>query len=98
MEEWDVYVDIFVVSKNLQEVNGLKNIPGRRDQGLGTSQRSKFSSSFQGPECLACSRLRDGGKKSFSKNKCKKRAGAGERQGGGACTHSFNVLFRYISF
>ena len=28
---------------------------------------------------LACSRLRDGGGKSFSKKKCEKRAGAGER-------------------
>ena len=48
-------------------------------------------------EHLACSRLRDGGGKSFSNKKCKKRAGAGERQGGGACTHFFNGLFRYIS-
>ena len=31
---------------------------------------------------LACSRLRDSGEKSFSKKKCEKRAGAGERQGG----------------
>ena len=46
---------------------------------------------------LACSRLRDGGEKSFSNKKCEKRAGAGERQGGGACTHFFNGLFRYIS-
>ena len=46
---------------------------------------------------VACSRLRDGGGKSFSKKKCEKRAGAGERQGGGACTHFFNGLFRYIS-
>ena len=30
---------------------------------------------------LACSRLRDSGEKSFSKKKCEKRAGAGERQG-----------------
>ena len=29
---------------------------------------------------LACFRLRDSGEKSFSKKKCKKRAGAGERQ------------------
>ena len=28
---------------------------------------------------LACSRLRDGGEKSFSKKKCEKRAGAGKR-------------------
>ena len=41
---------------------------------------------------VACSRLRDGGGKSFSKKKCEKRAGAGERQGGGACTHFFNGL------
>ena len=32
---------------------------------------------------VACSRLQDGGGKSFSNKKCKKRAGAGERQGGG---------------
>ena len=30
---------------------------------------------------LACSRLRDGGGKSFSNKKCEKRAGVGERQG-----------------
>ena len=46
---------------------------------------------------IACSRLRDGGGKSFSNKKCEKRTGAGERQGGGACTHFFNGLFRYIS-
>ena len=28
---------------------------------------------------VACSRLRDSGEKSFSKKKCEKRAGAGER-------------------
>ena len=33
------------------------------------------------PPLLACSRLRDSGEKSFSKKKCEKRAGAGERQG-----------------
>ena len=33
------------------------------------------------PFSIACSRLRDGGEKSFSKKKCEKRAGAGERQG-----------------
>ena len=32
---------------------------------------------------IACSRLRDSGEKSFCKKKCEKRAGAGERQGGG---------------
>ena len=35
MKEWDVYVDIFVVTKTLQEVNSLKEIPGRRDRGIG---------------------------------------------------------------
>ena len=30
---------------------------------------------------LACSRLQDGGGKSFSNKKCEKRTGAGERQG-----------------
>ena len=33
------------------------------------------------PPPLACSRLREGGEKSFSEKKCEKRAGAGERQG-----------------
>ena len=36
MEVWDVYIDIFVVTKTLQEVNDLNEIPGRRDQGIGT--------------------------------------------------------------
>ena len=39
------------------------------------------------PLFLACSRLRDGGGKSFSNKKCEKRARAWERQGGGACMH-----------
>ena len=34
-----------------------------------------------GYQQVACSRLRDGGGKSFSNKKCEKRAGAGERQG-----------------
>ena len=46
---------------------------------------------------LACSRFRDSGEKSFSKKKCEKSAWAEERQSGGACTHFFNGLFRYIS-
>ena len=46
---------------------------------------------------VACSRLRDSGEKLFSKKKCEKRAGAGERPGIGAYTHFFNGLFRYIS-
>ena len=36
VEEWDVHVDIFVVTKTLQEVNALKEIPGRRNGGIGT--------------------------------------------------------------
>ena len=52
---------------------------------------------------LACSRLRDGGGKSFSNKKCKKRTGAGERQGGGqAATAPFPKLcasyFRFAHF
>ena len=31
MEEWDVYLQIFVVTKTLQEVNALKEILGRRN-------------------------------------------------------------------
>ena len=45
---------------------------------------------------LACSRLQDGGEKSFSKKQCKKRARAGERQGGGACKH-FSRRHRLLS-
>ena len=41
----------------------------------------KLLSHFKSVYPLACSRLRDGGGKSFRKKKCKKRAGAGERQG-----------------
>ena len=66
--------------------------------------RSQYSGNLQQPDLLqdrfdyvviACSRLRDSGEKSFSKKKCEKRAGAGARQGGGACTHFLNGLFRY---
>ena len=46
---------------------------------------------------IAFSRLRHGGEKSFSKQKCKKREGAGERLGGVACTHFFNGLSLYIN-
>ena len=46
---------------------------------------------------LACFRLRDGGGKSFSNKKCEKRAGAGERQGGGDCTHFFLTACSGIS-
>ena len=44
MEEWDVYIDIFVVTKTLQEVNTLKEIPGRRDRGIGTLPKDPISS------------------------------------------------------
>ena len=43
MEECDVYIDIFVVTKTLQEVNALKEIPGRRDQGIGTLSKGPSS-------------------------------------------------------
>ena len=43
MEGWDVYIDIFVVTKTLQEVNALKEIPGRRDQGIGTLSKDPTS-------------------------------------------------------
>ena len=59
---------------------------------VGSVGRSTYTSWiwinwFEAGVPLACSRLRDGGGKSFSNKKCEKRAGAGERQGGGACTH-----------
>ena len=43
MEEWDVYIDIFVVTKTLQKVNALKEIAGRRDQGIGTLSKDSTS-------------------------------------------------------
>ena len=39
---------------------------------------------------LACSRLQDSGEKSFSTNKCEKRARAGERQDGGDSLSHFS--------
>ena len=43
MEECDVYLDIFVVTKTLQEVNALKETPGRRDQGIETLPKDPMS-------------------------------------------------------
>ena len=43
MEGWEVYIDIFVVTKTLQEVNTLKEIAGRRDQGIGTLSKDPTS-------------------------------------------------------
>ena len=54
--------------------------------------------------CVACSRLRDSGEKSFSKKKCEKRAGAGERQTSHfsrrhrALSQVASVLFSLCSF
>ena len=45
---------------------------------------------------LACSRLRDGGGKSFSNKKCEKRAGAGERHR--PLSQVVPVLFSLCSF
>ena len=54
---------------------------------------------------LACSRLRDSGEKSFSRKKCEKSAGAGERQGGSHFSRRHHphsqvacVLFSLCSF
>ena len=43
MEEWDVYIDISVVTKTLQQVNARKEFPGRRDQGIGTLSKDPSS-------------------------------------------------------
>ena len=44
MEGWHAFIDIFVVTKTLQEVNTLiKEIPGRRDQGIGTLSKDPTS-------------------------------------------------------
>ena len=54
MEGWDVYIDIFLVTKTLQEVNALKEIPGRRDQGIGTLSKDPTSAlDLKGPGSLA---------------------------------------------
>ena len=37
------YIDILVVTKTLQEVNTLKEILGRRDQGTGTLSKDPTS-------------------------------------------------------
>ena len=58
------------------------------------SKKNGMSLAFDGT--LACSRLQDGGEKSFSKKQCKKCAGAGERQGGRACKH-FSRRHRLLS-
>ena len=50
----------------------------------------------QFPLVLACSRLRDGGGKSFSKKKCEKRAEAGERHR--PLSQVVRVLFSLCSF
>ena len=44
---------------------------------------------------LACSRLRDGGGKSFSNKKCEKRAGAGRHR---PLSQVVRVLFSFCSF
>ena len=67
------------------------------DNNIDYSVSWRIISSSSSYNSLACSRLRDGGGKSFSNKKCEKRARAGERQGSGVCTHFFNGLFRYIS-
>ena len=41
MQGWDVYIDIFVVTKTLQEANALKEIPGRRDKGMGKVSKDR---------------------------------------------------------
>ena len=43
MEEWDVYLQIFVVTKTLQEVNALREILGRSGQGIGTLPKDPIS-------------------------------------------------------
>ena len=43
MEGWDVFIDIFVVTKTSQEVNALEEIPGRRGKGIGTLSKDPTS-------------------------------------------------------
>ena len=49
-------------------------------------------------EHLACSRLRDGGGKSFSNKKCKKRAGAGDPAATAPFPKSCASYFRFARF
>ena len=52
--------------------------PGSQILTLFQTKKSDFPHPFS-DQNLACSRLGDNGEKSFSKKKCEKRAGAGER-------------------
>ena len=54
---------------------------GREKEGELVTTSLDFHPNSTSNSCVACSRLRDGGGKSFSNKKCEKRAGAGERQG-----------------
>ena len=80
MEGWDVYIDIFVVTKTLQEVNALKEIPGRRDQGIGTLSKdptSAFDFTDLGPVSRKARLLSGPEIKYSSRNKKSKSAGPG---------------------
>jgi len=52
--------------------------PSHKAVLVGEEQGDK---DIKASQVIACSRLRDGGGKSFSNKKCEKRGGAGERQG-----------------
>ena len=69
-----MYLCFYLAVSNLS-VNFSVETVGKIGRRLG---RKAVLNSYQ---TLACSRLRDSGEKSFSKKKCEKRAGAGERQG-----------------
>ena len=69
-----MYLCFYLAVSNLS-VNFSVETDGKIGRRLG---RKTVLNSYQ---MLACSRLRDSGEKSFSKKKCEKRAGAGERQG-----------------
>ena len=57
MEGWNVYIDIFVVTKTLHEGNARKEIPGRRDQGIGTLSKVKIQLQL----CGLLNRIREPG-------------------------------------
>ena len=51
MEEWDVSLHRFVVT--LQEVDALKEIPGKRDEGIGALPKDPISAlDFKDPSLL----------------------------------------------
>ena len=82
---------MFCAAKSERETTGTGNEKRRALKSSSTLLLTPPSQRWVVYSYLACSRLRDGGGKSFSNKKCEKRAGAGERQ-------VVRVLFSLCSF